>query len=179
MEDSSPQLLALTDALVYADEVSDYLPAFKAFTLVPNPTKYKSTDPVHQYKSLLLCLFLKRDIVHTFSKFLFVPELTNQGNVHIHGYYSVKDNIKYNRWFLPACKEWGFINIKNNVDDQWTFEYLTKDIESMAELMDELPVPLHSENIEEHQYLRHKVMQEERILKYAMSNRWMKKLWKK
>lgn len=150
--------IAFSEALVFADEVSEYLPAFKAFTLNPNPDKYRTLDPVEQYKTLLLCLLFNNNIKHTFTKFYFTPELTQNGNVHIHGYYSIKDPIKYYRWFLPACKLIGFTCVKDRVDDEWTYQYCTKDVELMTQLMEELPVPLTSNNYEENIELKASIL---------------------
>lgn len=144
-EEPSP----LAIALCYAEEASDYLPAYKAFTCSPDPTKYKSHDPGDQWRTLLNCVLLQKRIKRCFTKFLFVPELNENGNIHFHGYYSVANKYEYNRWFLPACKRWGWCRIKDRVDDYWTFEYVTEDIEEMEEVLPDLPVVITDENFDE------------------------------
>lgn len=119
-----------------------------AFTLNPNPKKYKSTDPCEQYATLLQCLFKYKYLNACFEEYYFVPELTENGNVHIHGYYKIKDKVKYYRWFLPACKAWGFIKVKSkNIDDEW-IEYVNKTIEEMKEIMENYPVPMTRKTLE-------------------------------
>lgn len=118
-----------------------------AFTLNPDPKKYRSTDPVDQWTSLLLCLFLKPSIRKTFSYFYFTPELTQDGNVHVHGWMEVQDSISFYRWFIPACKAWGFIKIKHNPDDDW-LAYIMKDSDLMFDLFaDKLPIYLDNDNV--------------------------------
>lgn len=52
-----------------------------AFTLNPDPKKYKSYEPQEQYLSLLKCVFLNKQIKSTFDYFYFTPELTDNGNI--------------------------------------------------------------------------------------------------
>jgi len=123
--------------------VLPYADAFLAFTFAPNPKRYPTMDPSGQYKTLLNCIFLKKCITEIFDKFLFTPELTENGNIHIHGYYHVSDHIKYNRWFLPACKSLGYVCVKTKVDRKWIIEYVTKDMNKMEDILEiGLPVPL-------------------------------------
>jgi len=137
----------VTEALLYADQCKEYLPAYKAFTLNPDPTKYPTTDPRGQYETILNCLLLKKEITKIFSKFFFTPELTENGNIHIHGYFSIKDQVKYYRWFIPACKAWGFLVIKSNIDEKWMMNYCCKDIALMTQVLgNDIPIPLTEEN---------------------------------
>jgi len=124
---------------------------FYAFTLNPDPTRYKSHDPVDQYKALLNCIFAKKYMKHTFEEFVFYPELTLNGNVHIHGCYKLKDRVKYNRWFLPACKQWGFVLVKDKIDDDWLI-YVMKESEKgdLECLFEGLPYPLTEDNIDDY-----------------------------
>lgn len=122
-------------------------PQILAFTLSVNPARYKCTDPYDQYKSLLTCIFGRRKkMLNTFSEFLFYPELNMQGNVHIHGYYKVKNKISYFRWFVPACKAWGYVMIKGPINDDW-FGYIMKDSEENEGIFEGLPYPIDDENI--------------------------------
>lgn len=161
---------AKNQAITYAAEVVDYLPAYRAFTLAPNPKRFPTTNPTGQYKSLLSSIFLNRDLKQVFTKFLFTPELTEEGNIHIHGYYSVKDAIKYHRWFLPACKSIGFIKIKNNVDPYWVNEYVTKDMDEMENILkNDVPLPLTEQNFDEYKEYKPKYLMRRYLLN--MSNK--------
>lgn len=140
----------------------------RAFTWVPNPDKYTSHKPTTQYKLLLTWVLLT---VHKyFSYFCFTPELTNTGNIHIHGFYIIKDPIKYYKYFIPRCKSLGFVLIKNNVDDNW-YEYCKKDINIMSEILSKLPYPLTNQNIDKYRKIfkdKHlKPRRIRKILKYV------------
>lgn len=125
-------------------------PQLLAFTLSVNPCRYKCVDPYDQYKTLLTCLFGKKKLMlKTFSEFMFYPELNLQGNVHLHGYYKVKNKISYFRWFLPACKHFGYVLVKGPITDDW-FAYIMKDSEDNAELFKPLPYPLDEDTILEY-----------------------------
>lgn len=124
------------------------LEAMKAFTWSPNPKKYRSHDPNDQYEALLNHVFFKKEFRHTFDKFVFIPELTEDGNVHIHGIYHVKDNIKYHKWFLPICKLYGFVKIKGKVDKGW-IDYICEDCADNEELFFHQPYPLYDYDYDE------------------------------
>jgi len=70
------------------------------------------------------------------------PELTTQGNIHYHGFFKLKDKIKWHKSILPRMKRNGFIKInKVNSDFDKAIEYSRKDNEMMSVLMKGLPVP--------------------------------------
>lgn len=134
---------------IHACKYRHHLEAFHAFTWAPNPKYYKSFDPNDQYYTLLACVLLKKNIINTFQVFLFTPELTESGNIHIHGYFSIKDSVKYFKWFLPLCKSFGYVMVKGKVDTKWTEEYVLKDMNKMEDILDfECPCPLTDENFE-------------------------------
>lgn len=146
MEDTTRDFSFYDGYTMFANEASDQLDEIdmlnvRAFTWSPNPLRFPSTSPSKQYKSLLNWVLLKSHKM--FSKFCFTPELSEMGNVHIHGWFIIKDRIKYHKWFIPRCKAAGYVQIKyKNIDEKW-FEYIKKDISYMNELFEErLPVPL-------------------------------------
>jgi len=114
-----------------------------AITWVPNPVNYRSYDPVDQYRT---CLTYLKHANNCMKLFTFVPELTRDGNVHIHGVYYVKDCIKYFRKFLPMLKKQGFVKIKPVDDYGGWIAYMMKDMESNDELFDDLPYPYHQDS---------------------------------
>lgn len=139
----------------FADKYKNNLAAFRAFTWAPNPNRYRSLDPTQQYKALLACVLLKRPIKDTFNVFLFTPELTETGNIHIHGYYSIKDSIKYYNWFLPAVKSFGFVTVKSIVNETWTHDYVCKDMTKMEDILDhDVPIPLTNDNYDSYRFHR-------------------------
>lgn len=99
-----------------------------ALTWAPDPSLYRSTDPLSQWKTCMTYL----QIARRFSKdFMFCPELTNSGNVHIHGYYVIDDGIKYFKKFLPTIKKYGFVYIKPIDDMDIWLAYMTKEQDFM------------------------------------------------
>lgn len=118
-----------------------------AFTWSPNPDKYPSSEPRRQYKCLLNHCLLS--IYKCCDRFCIVPELNANGNVHIHGWLHVKDKIKYFKWFLPRCRQYGFVLCKTSVDSNWYNKYLVKEIDTTVGVIGEdLPIPLTHNNIE-------------------------------
>jgi len=127
-----------------------------AFTWSPDPNKYPTVKPRSQYKCLLRHCLLSA--YKCFGKFVFVPELTNNGYVHIHGYYTIKDKVKLHKWFLPKCRQYGFVLIKSKqINKEWYDDYITKDIASTNQILgDDLPIPLTHKNHEAYKFLWNK-----------------------
>jgi len=96
----------------------------RAFTWNPNPLRYKSYDPNDQYLSCLMWAF--KNCTKVFNNYIFVPELTSDGNVHIHGIFTLFDKLKYYKKFLPRVKALGFVKIKERVDAKW-LKYIFKE----------------------------------------------------
>lgn len=117
------------------------------FTWAPNPAYYPTNTPSDQYKILLDLVFLRSYKV--FSSFAFTPELTEAGVVHIHGFYVIKDIVKYYKWFLPLVRNYGFVKVERMKRAHACCNYIMKDCEIMNEILDSsLPIPLTHINIE-------------------------------
>lgn len=119
-----------------------------AFTLAVNPQCYNSHDPVAQYEQLLACVFRHKPLRRCLKDYVFYPEMTKQGNIHLHGIYYIKNKYDYFRWFLPACKRWGYVLVKNrDVNIGWE-KYIEKDLADMKDLLycdtfgQRMPVPI-------------------------------------
>jgi len=73
-----------------------------------------------------------------------------QGYIHIHGIFTIADQIGFYRNFLPGCRAFGNVKFDTCKGDQlkgW-IEYISKDILMMMETLDRyLPVPLTHCNI--------------------------------
>lgn len=123
----------------------------KAFTWTPDPAKYPSYIPRKQYKSLLKHVLLTA--YKYFSKFVFIPELNENGNVHIHGWFIIKNRIGFYKNFLPKCKEYGYTLVKDkyhdkSIDKGW-FDYCSEEIEETVSIVGkDLPIPLTHINYE-------------------------------
>lgn len=144
----------MNDSMLYgafvdeANEDISYPAELVAFTWTPDPSKYPTNVPRTQYKCLLNYVLLSSH--KCFDKFCFVPEINIAGNVHIHGWFIIKDKYKYYKWFIPKCKGYGFIYIKKgNIDDKWKYDYLEKDIGDTINILgQDMPIPLTHLNID-------------------------------
>lgn len=128
----------------FDDDPNEYMNQCIGLTVNPDPRRYNSVDPCEQYRSLIQTLLSNRAMRNTFYEFVFWPELTKNGNVHLHGHYRIKDKVKYYKWFLPLVKRIapsGYY-IETRVDIGW-LEYETKSVEDAMSLFEEegLPVP--------------------------------------
>lgn len=140
------------EALMDVPEINQQF-NFHAFTWNPDPAKYPSGKPEDQYRCLLdHCLLAA---FKCFSYFCFVPELTKSGNTHIHGWYIIKDNISYHKWFLPQCKRLGFVLVKAQsnkqkvIPEEWQ-NYLLKEMEDNVIIYGEkMPIPLTHNNYQQ------------------------------
>lgn len=125
-----------------ADFTEGFYTGLVAFTWTPNPAKYHSCSPAAQYKQLIDTVLNSNKLKHTLQDYYFVPELNTNGNIHIHGWYKIKDRIKYYKWFIPACKCWGFTLVKNkNINEKWV-EYVNKEFHDTLDILGEgTPMP--------------------------------------
>jgi len=141
-EDSIIQSLASSIICRYEFDELDEIDVSNtiAFTWTPNPIRYPSSQCRKQYKCLLDYILLSS--FKFFSKYCFVPEINTSGNVHIHGWYIIKDRIAYHKFFLPKCKDLGYVLLKTRVDDGWA-TYLEKDLSDTVRIIGfDLPIPL-------------------------------------
>lgn len=73
------------------------------------------------------------------SRFAFVPELSEDGKLHMHGWYVVSDKVKYYKSFLPKLRSSGFIKKSKAKSHNWkTFRYHVKDLEETCDYVTEL-----------------------------------------
>lgn len=118
-----------------------------AFTWNPDPARYPSYEPMKQYECALRHGF-NHNLIKIFRKFYFTPELTTNGNIHIHGMYIIKDPYKYYNVFLPRLKKLGLVLLKTVFKfDRWK-EYLLEDLDIMSNVLDvsRIPFPIHEQS---------------------------------
>lgn len=90
-----------------------------------NPNRESNYDL--QWKTML-DLILPR--VRCLSNYALVPEISDAGKLHLHGFYQIKDKVKYHKSFLPSLKKNGFIKVNKVSKHQWkTYQYHIKDLE--------------------------------------------------
>lgn len=73
------------------------------------------------------------------SKYAFVAEISDQGKLHMHGWYVIKDAVKYHKSWLPTLRTNGFIKNPKVKSVKWkSFKYHVKDLESTIEYITDI-----------------------------------------
>lgn len=127
-----------TDSCIYAMSLLDdrlccdySMEGYYAFTWCPNPSYYTTLSPIGQFASVIPLLTRQ---IRCISDYWFSPEITKQGNIHIHGMFKIADKIKFYGFWLPAIKRYGYTLVKDRVDCKWV-EYIFKDQKMMREML--------------------------------------------
>lgn len=165
--------LARIEALVQLVAIKPSVAEGIAFTFNPNPQNYTSHNPSSQWAQALNCMRCKR-LPDIFENYIFVPELTMQGNVHVHGWYIVKDDDLYHNYWLPTLKRHGLVLLKankpmvprhddeqhdaqhmyahNSVNDGW-LDYIYEDVPLMDTIMEKwLPISVSPLNYQQYDH---------------------------
>lgn len=139
-----------------------------AFTWTPNPGCYPSSECRAQYKVLLQHILLCS--YKFFTKYMFIPEINLNGNVHIHGWFIIKDKISFYKQFIPRCKQLGYVLLKNkNINIEWE-KYCEKDLTPTIEILGfDLPIPLTQHNNKMYIEEKHRQLKAKRVPRYNMS----------
>lgn len=110
-------------------------------TWTPAPWKYPSNDCIEQFKMSLF--WILKLIPLCWKTFCITPELSEAGNIHWHGWFVMKDKIKYYRQLLPRIRALGYEKIRKarNVKKALSKEYHRKSLKFMVQLLDQdLPI---------------------------------------
>lgn len=95
--------------------------------------------------------------------FCFMPEISDEGRLHMHGWFVINDKVKYHKSFLPSLKRNGFIKKNKANSHGWkTFEYHTKDIASTCKYLpgwEELPITHHNRDVFNEEIQKYKLLQ--------------------
>lgn len=116
------------------------------------------------------------DVHQVLDKFCIIPELNGNGNIHYHGWFSIKDKYRYYRFWLPRMKSLGFVKINecktNFLSDSIPYAYHLKDFDEMVSQMSPFPIPLtHST----YKNIKNTV----KYVKYPPKSKYTLKYWKK
>lgn len=122
----------------------DLKATIRLFTCSPNPRKC-GIDQYRNYMDHLWVVFSK--FSRCMSEFVVSPELNENGNIHYHGWFVLKDKVKFYKHVLPAMKKLGFVKISKlkHRNAEWDY-YCQKDYEIMKELCQPIPVPMTHRN---------------------------------
>lgn len=129
----------------YFQAVNDVTPVdtIYFFTLSPRPSKLHYEQQLNYAQHIWETLF---DIHQVMDKFCIIPELNQNGNIHYHGWFSIKDLYRYNRYWLPRMKKVGFVKVSkckvNFLSDSIPYAYHLKDFDEMVSQMYPFPIPL-------------------------------------
>lgn len=110
--------------------------------------KYGANDYNLQWRTMLNVLC---EAPRCCSLFAFMPEISPEGRLHMHGWFIVKDKVKYHKSFLPSLKRGGFIKKKPANSKGWkTFVYHIKDTHDTVEYLTDFDnICLNSDNCSE------------------------------
>lgn len=134
----------------YADLDSD--DSIYLLTWNPKPRFYNydhngDNDYVMQWMTMLRTLLKS---LRCLSKYAFVAEISDVGKLHIHGFLTIADKVKYHRSFLPSLRNNGFIKIsKLKKLQRKSVKYHVKDIKETRQYFisePDLPYVLTHEN---------------------------------
>lgn len=149
--DSDQRILHLMQQIKDAEELIIESRPVHLFTWAPNPKKFpRKHDMVYNYYYHLKNYFDKwHQCMYAFA---ICPELTLNGNVHYHGWYQLKDNVKWHKSLLPKLKYAGFVKIdeaKFVEIHSWdakdnSLHYYKKDADTYASIFAPWPVPFTS-----------------------------------
>lgn len=151
---------------IYNTDISDR--KLKLITWTPDPSRYPTTKPHEQYKIILQLILLQSHKV--FSTFALTPELNENGNIHIHGWFVLSDSVKFYKYYLPKMRGFGYVKVDKCIKREG-LTYYKKDIELMNELMYEydLPIPLTHVNIKA--YLDEKIPKRLKLFPHKKQHR--------
>lgn len=141
----------------------------------PKPKFYQSSiNDVHinydlQWWTMLSIL---KEANRCCSQFAFVPEISIEGKLHMHGWFTLKDMVKFHKSFLPSLKRNGFVKMNQARSIKWkTFKYHIKDLYDTHQHLYTHDIVVTHHNIQN--------IREEYTLKYVLdSNNYDKKIKK-
>lgn len=94
------------------------------FTLSP-PDKHHVPSHVLLFRWYERIQAILRDFAHDYQIY---PEFDNKGRLHFHGWFSLKDKVKFFR-IGNKLKKYGYVKWETNLSQKW-FEYCKKDVET-------------------------------------------------
>jgi hypothetical protein len=79
------------------------------------------------------------------SYYNFMPELSESGRLHMHGWVVIKDKVKWFKDFIPRLKRYGMIKV-DKPNSVKAFEYYKKEAETTVQILDKYRFPLCDQN---------------------------------
>jgi len=109
-------------------------------TWVPNP-KLLSNDQCTNYVRHYSKYFMK--FYQCMTCFVISPELTQNGNIHYHGWFQLRDRVRWFKQVLPSMKYSGYVKIDPvRKDLRAALKYYKKDILFADEFFADICVPV-------------------------------------
>lgn len=111
-------------------------------TWAPNPRKMDYRSKTNYMNHIWLVFY---GINQVWDKFCICPEINHEsGAIHYHGWYTMKDFIKWFKVYKPRLNTLGFtkINLLKHIDKRdEAFKYYTKEIDITKEVVYPIPIP--------------------------------------
>lgn len=93
-----------------------------------------------QWETMLKVLL---KITRCSSLYCIIPEVSDQGKLHCHGWFNITDKRKYYKSFLPSLKRNGLVKINRcrTLKDE-VFKYYRKDVDTTFQLLTDFNYPV-------------------------------------
>lgn len=120
------------------DEALNDLRTIYLFTWNPKDSFAQCDDPTSKWDTMI-CRILKH-FKRCMSYYAIVPEFSDQGRLHCHGWFIIKDKIKWVKSVLPLVKRSGFMKM-NKMRSSKAFEYMKKELEETQSILHDSLLP--------------------------------------
>jgi len=122
----------------------------RGITISPCDKWYNSTRPCQQLDQFYNTLLRHCDRV--FKRYVFTAGMNTNGNIHIHGAFTIRDRKFYHDVWLPKAKRLGIpkyavkFNSHEELDEKW-LEYLKKNADECEDIgIEDVPIIFCSSN---------------------------------
>lgn len=128
---SPMEIIALaTDQLTYDNKV--YL-----FTWNPRPNfyEYRKIGGNNYAKQWVLMISVLKDLSRCSNCFCIVPEISDEGKIHCHGWFSLDDKLKWSKSVLGNIQRNGFMKINKLNTSIEKIDYYYKEIDDTKDVL--------------------------------------------
>lgn len=121
-------------AKICEEEIDYSLDYIQTFTWSVRPKQLRIWGG-DSYESQWKCMVLQLQIIkRCCDKYVILPEISDDGRLHCHGWFNVSDKIKYFKQFLPTMRRYGFIDVRKMKSPNW-FSYITKNLVTTVQVI--------------------------------------------
>jgi len=100
-----------------------------------NPKQYKDVSKLDIKKCWLKMLQVLKSLQRCSVSYCIVPEVSDEGKLHCHGWFKLSDKIKWFKSVLPCIKRNGFMKINKLNTPIENIDYYYKEIDETKEIL--------------------------------------------